>query len=393
MAASPSFSSTEIAYVMVSAQQLVLGIGWIIGSRLMPSTRVAALHWAGCALLTALSLTLYVVGAQYDSAGLRLAGNTCVTLTLIALQRGVWHFYGARLRWGWHATVLVLALGASWFGMADDHRSWRMAVLSALLSGLCLSTAWDLQALAGGARQRRFGLAVAAPLALGGVVFALRAGRALLMPPGAVQEVSADTLGNFIAAFVYVVITLTFQLSLLALVFSRLVAELQRTSRRDALTGVMNRRALDEALEDEEHRAQRLDAPFAVLMIDADHFKGINDRFGHAAGDRALQHLAALMGAQMRDIDRLGRYGGEEFLALLPGTGLEAARAAGERVRERVQAVPLMWQEAPLPLTVSVGIAAWRGKDDALAVLLARADAALYAAKRAGRNRVQVAGG
>ena len=184
-------------------------------------------------------------------------------------------------------------------------------------------------------------------------------------------------------------LTLTFQLTLLALVFSRLVAELHRRSRRDALTGVMNRRALDDALADEAHRAQRLGVPFSVLMIDADHFKSINDRFGHAAGDRALQHLATLMGAQMRDIDRLGRYGGEEFLVLLPGTALEQAAQAGERMRERVEAVPLMWQGAPMPLRVSVGIAAWRGADDALEPLLARADAALYGAKRAGRNRVQ----
>jgi diguanylate cyclase (GGDEF)-like protein len=247
-------------------------------------------------------------------------------------------------------------------------------------------------ALAGGPRQRRFGLAVAAPLAVGGLVFALRSVRALLIPAGAVHEVSADTLGNFIAAFVYLVITLTFQLTLLALVFSRLVAQLQRTSRRDALTGVMNRRALDDALVDEEHRARRLQAPFAVLMIDADHFKSNNDRFGHAGGDRALQHLAALMGAQMRDIDRLGRYGGEEFVALLPGTTLEQAQAAGERVRERVEAVPLIWQETPVALSVSVGIAAWQGGDDALAAMLARADGALYAAKRAGRNCVRVGG-
>jgi diguanylate cyclase (GGDEF)-like protein len=209
----------------------------------------------------------------------------------------------------------------------------------------------------------------------------------VLAPEAPVTDPADDTPANFIGAFVYLTITLAFQLTLLALVISRLVAQLRSSSRRDGLTGVMNRRALDDALSDEEHRARRLQAPFAVLMVDADHFKGVNDRFGHAAGDRALQHLAALTGGQMRDIDRLGRYGGEEFVVLLPGTGLEQAQAVAERLRERVEAVPLMWQHAPLKLTVSIGIAAWRGPADALESLLARADAALYAAKRAGRNR------
>jgi len=389
----PRFNPTEIAYLMVGCQQLVLAIGWVIGARLMPATRVAALHWAACALLTGLGLALFVVAAQRHDELLRMAGNVAVTLSLVSLQRGVWHFHGAPLRWGWHGVVLVLAFGVSWFGMEAVHRPWRMGVLSALMAGLCLSIAWDMMALAGGARQRRFGMAVAAPLALGGLVFAWRSGRALLTPPGVVTELSADTPVNFAAAFVYVAITLTFQLSLLALVFSRLVAELRRSSRRDALTGVMNRRALDDALDDEEHRARRLQAPFAVLMVDADHFKSINDRFGHAAGDRALQHLSTLMMAQMRDIDRLGRYGGEEFLVLLPGTGLAQAQVAAERLRERVEAVPMVWQGEPLRLTVSVGVAAWQGPDDGLAALLARADEALYAAKRAGRNRCEMAFG
>jgi diguanylate cyclase (GGDEF)-like protein len=381
------FTSTEIAYLMVCCQQVVAAVGWTIAARLMPSSRASLLHWAGCGLFTALSLGVFVVAVERHDELLRFAGNVCVMLALIALQRGVWHFYGVAMRWTWHGAVLVLALLVSSLGMADDHAAWRMGMLSLLMAGLCLSCAWDLMALAGGPRQRRFGLAVAAPLAFGGLVFVLRGLRAITSPGVPSVDLAVDTPANFIGAFVYLVITLTFQLTLLALVISRLVAGLRSSSRRDGLTGVMNRRALDDALADEEHRARRLEAPFAVLMVDADHFKGVNDRFGHAAGDRALQHLATLMAAQMRDIDRVGRYGGEEFLVLLPGTALPQAEVAAERLRERIEAVPLMWQQSPMKLTVSIGIAAWQGADDALAPLLARADAALYAAKRAGRNR------
>ena len=94
---------------------------------------------------------------------------------------------------------------------------------------------------------------------------------------------------------------------------------------------------LREALGSELHRSRRLGEPFSVLMLDADHFKEINDRHGHAAGDRALQHLGTLLAAHMRDIDRVCRYGGEEFVVLLPGTGLADARVTAERLREKVQ--------------------------------------------------------
>ena len=180
-----------------------------------------------------------------------------------------------------------------------------------------------------------------------------------------------------------------FHVSLLALLMSRLVDELRRASRRDALTGLLNRGALDEALADEEHRARRLRASFAVMMIDVDHFKAVNDRYGHATGDRALQHVAAVMSAQVRDIDRLGRYGGEEFLMVLPATALMEAAAVAERLRQDVAASFLAGAPSPLRLTVSIGVTEWIG-DDQVEEVLRRADAALYRAKATGRDRVEL---
>ena len=170
---------------------------------------------------------------------------------------------------------------------------------------------------------------------------------------------------------------------------TRGVVELRRSSRYDALTGLLNRRAMQAALEEQVQRSRRLGEPFSVLMLDADHFKAVNDVQGHAAGDRALQHLGTLLAAQMRDIDRVGRWGGEEFVVLLPGASLGQAGEVAERLRERVQALPLRWQDQAVPLTVSAGVSQWGEGGDELAALLARADAALYRAKAAGRNRVE----
>lgn len=385
----PALSATETAFLMVACQQAVLGLGWLAGAALMPDARRAALNWAVYASLSAVSLVLFVLAARPPDETLRAAGNLCIVVSLVLLQRGIWAFFGGPRPWRWHL-LLLLAVGlVSVVGLDPQHSAWRLVVIAGALAALCLAMAWDLQREARARMELRWSAVLAVPLLLGGLVFGLRAGRVLLAPDTAVYELTADSALNVGAAFVYLIVALAFQLTLVALVVSRGVVELRRHSRYDALTGVLNRRAIGEALEAEVQRSRRLGEPFALLMLDADHFKAINDRSGHAAGDRALQHLGTLLAAQARDIDRVGRWGGEEFVLLLPGTTLAQAREAAERLRERVEALPPRWQEQPLPLTLSIGAAQWAGAGDELAALLARADAALYRAKAGGRNRVE----
>jgi diguanylate cyclase (GGDEF)-like protein len=127
------------------------------------------------------------------------------------------------------------------------------------------------------------------------------------------------------------------------------------------------------------------------VLIDIDHFKAINDRFGHAVGDVALKHVSALLHGSLRDVDRLARFGGEEFLVLLPDTLPAAALELAERLRHKLESLPMQWQGQSVPLTASIGVTQWRGHDDPVDALLVRADTALYRAKHAGRNRVVAA--
>ena len=161
---------------------------------------------------------------------------------------------------------------------------------------------------------------------------------------------------------------------------------LRRTAERDALTGGFNRRTLDQLVA-RERRAAGTHAPLSVLFIDIDWFKRINDTHGHPCGDECLRRVAATLRAELRPQDVFGRYGGEEFLVLLPGQDAASARLVGERLRQAVESVVVDWQGEPLRLTVSIGLAALRDADDP-EKLLARADKALYRAKREGRNRV-----
>jgi two-component system, cell cycle response regulator len=159
----------------------------------------------------------------------------------------------------------------------------------------------------------------------------------------------------------------------------------------DGLTGLLNRTAVMEALRAELGRASRAHQPISVVLTDLDYFKKVNDTYGHLVGDSVLAESAARMKATLRCYDSLGRYGGEEFLFVLPGCAAEGAAQQAERIREAFAAQPFSNATAPLPLTCSIGVASRDLPELEHADQLVReADLALYRAKRRGRNRVEL---
>jgi diguanylate cyclase (GGDEF)-like protein len=168
--------------------------------------------------------------------------------------------------------------------------------------------------------------------------------------------------------------------------------ELSQLAATDALTGVANRRTLDQTLRHEWFRAQRSGKPMSVLMIDADHFKAFNDRHGHQGGDEALRSLADVITANVhRPADLVARYGGEEFSVILAETDSKGAQKIAEHIRAQVEQLPLA-QGDESPMTVSIGISTWTtASETSLEQLLFAADKALYQAKERGRNRVVTA--
>ncbi len=163
---------------------------------------------------------------------------------------------------------------------------------------------------------------------------------------------------------------------------------LEELAKTDALTGLMNRRSFFERLHAETARAGRFSRPLAVAMLDVDHFKHVNDTYGHAVGDMVLQQVARIIAQSVRTMDGVGRVGGEEFAVLLPETGSAAAMGVLERIRQAVAVHEMVTEHGQrVQVTVSAGVAVWQGEEDGESILR-RADAALYAAKSAGRNRV-----
>lgn len=158
----------------------------------------------------------------------------------------------------------------------------------------------------------------------------------------------------------------------------------------DGLTGLHNRQHFLEMTDIEFQRARRYRHPLSAVMLDIDYFKQANDTYGHTVGDQVLQAVAARCQKSLRDIDLLGRYGGDEFVVLLPESDLNGARSTGERLRRCVAEIPVDTDRGPLNVTISLGAAALIDDYPHIAALLNEADAALYRAKNAGRNRVEV---
>jgi diguanylate cyclase (GGDEF)-like protein len=172
----------------------------------------------------------------------------------------------------------------------------------------------------------------------------------------------------------------------------RLEAELLRMASTDGLTGLFNRRHFLELANRELARARRAGTPISLLLLDVDHFKEVNDRHGHAAGDLALKAVGEACRAALREVDVVGRLGGEEFAACLPEAGEDGAVEVAERLRRTLAALRVETPAGPLSLTVTIGVAAVRAEETDVTQALQRADDAMYAGKRAGRDRVMAAG-
>ena len=175
----------------------------------------------------------------------------------------------------------------------------------------------------------------------------------------------------------------------LAEVAQHAIEEQRRKAMHDALTGLPNREAYDQRLEQEVHRQQRYGSKLSMMVCDIDLFKRINDNYGHLAGDKVLKIIAKSLQVNLRDTDFIARFGGEEFVALMPETSLQEAKIVAEKLRKEIEGSPFNFKKEPVQITVSFGISEFIGKDTATEVF-ERADKALYEAKEKGRNQVQL---
>lgn len=314
-------------------------------------------------------------------------------LVLVAYAATVWALrmlLGARQR---HGVVIAAsvscALAMTWFSVVSPNANARaLAVSVAIMLDLLLMLTPLLAGVRQGASLARRSLLLilaASMLVMGWRIVDLmqvNLTRAGLLAP---------SLTNTVYVLLWSIQPLFTSIGFLLIYNETIQHDLHLLARIDPLTGVGNRLAIEEATVRLLAQADRQRQSLGVLMLDADHFKGVNDRFGHSGGDKVLQALVCSIRATLRDSDVIGRIGGEEFVVLSPATDMESALMLGERIRDMVESMPQLIDGQMLKLTVSVGVAVAAPAERDGTAVLQRADKALYAAKRAGRNCVMAA--
>lgn len=369
--------------VMAGFMSLVMSVVLFAMWRSYPRSIAGLAEWSAAPLLWCGAIALFAARGMLPELLTIVAANGLLFSGALLFYLGSRRHFGfaALAPWPiWSALVLACMGTVSWFTYVAPSFSARVGTMALAMSAVILA---HLHLLL---RQPRRGFAVWLSLLVLGLqvlLWALRvAGVQLGFASGSLFAPSPLQL-FFVGAAAVTLPLITIACVLVA--SDKLHFELEQMSRHDMLTRTLTRRAVMQAGEEEVARSRRHGHPLSLLMLDLDNFKAVNDRHGHQHGDAILVDFAARTSAQLRPSDRLGRYGGEEFMLLLPDT----ERAAAQRVATRIHAAGT--RNDALAWTVSIGLTHWMGEADTLPAMLARADAALYRAKSGGRNRTQLA--
>ena len=382
----PAQTQTLLAsIIMVAAVSTLVWLAMALIARIAPR---ASLAMACANAAAAASLTLHALRGAVPDALTYWPGDVLAVTSFALLGAAVSGITMRHLVWKPGAIVVVAAaLLLLTLPYGGDLR-WQARIVNGAGAGLTLAAgvmAW--RSLGGPVNGRRTPAPLALPLFLIALLMAVR-GLETLVNPGTTPDMRLPTEFNLVFLWTALVLTLLQNATLAFLVLMRLILRIERLLERDPLTDTLNRRAFDHSLE-LAHAWLARGRGYSLVMIDMDRFKQLNDSLGHAAGDAALRQMVKDLQPCVREVDRFGRLGGEEFCVLLPDTDIAGAALVAERMRCLVDQAPLRWLEQDWPLSASFGVAEAERSDPTGDAVLARADAALYRAKNQGRNVVQ----
>lgn len=344
--------------------------------------------WALASLCYSLASFIAFAGLTPTSSGWTIVLGAVLVMAANGLQySGIQAFKGERIDWRIPLLVVgVVFVQSVWFTILHpdaDVRAIANSLLFALINALC---------------ARALLIRIEQPLRTAywftGAAFAMLTAAALIRAVTIFR--SAGTFSGFYSQVPFVPMRfLSISLILMCVTFGfilmlnyRLIADMQKIALRDGLTGALNRRSLEEEAIRLSARCTRSGETLAIMMIDVDHFKSINDHSGHQVGDQVLQRLAAVAQASIRGGDYFARYGGEEFCILLPSTTEEEARVLADRLCQAYAALTMEFGGEVLHSTISIGVADSNQVGLEFSALVTAADKALYHAKQKGRNRV-----
>lgn len=334
-------------------------------------------YWASAPMTWLLATVMFSGRGVFPDLFSMVIANTLLLLGTAAFYVGCRRFLGHGGGWRLWGTVAALsALLFTWLTYGHPSYPLRLGSFTALM--ICIYAA-NLRFLLRHGGKRFPVRLVEVVLALHIAVLAVRLSTTLVGRAG--SDLMEPSLYQTLYIGAYVLTVLMLSIGAVLMATDRLTTELNHLATHDALTHTLNRRALLERFEEELARSQRTGRGPAIMMLDLDHFKTVNDTLGHQHGDAVLVHFVERTQAVLRRGDRLGRYGGEEFMVLLPETDLDAARSVAQRIHTAAAS------GHALDCQLSIGVTTWHGPSDTLDAMLARADKALYQAKAQGRNQ------
>ena len=378
--------SVQTLWTVFVINFLALGLVWGYVTRSYPKFE-AAPFWTGSALTAAAGAAFSMLRGVVDSQLPLVGGGTLLILACCLAAMGIKRFYGEPV--SWRATAAITALscaGLTYFMVVQDNMPMRIFIYSL---GQSIPIAMTLKLVLGrrdGRENPGARLAgIVATLII--VIHAIRSGCALLQIGGEVSMVSFNGLQ---AALILLLmfLSMAWNFGFLLMAIDRLRNEVADLALLDDLTGVSNRRHLLQRLTEECARSERNGEPFALLVVDLDGFKAINDTYGHAAGDACLQHFTLMAQTRLRPGDMLARTGGDEFCIVLPASTSREGAMIARRILDVCRDDAAQCVGADIPISVSIGVAQWTREMGAFPDrLIAAADHALYAAKNDGKNR------
>lgn len=377
--------SLDLRTIVVMSGILALLLGGVLLAlrRSYPRHFQGLGHWAAAPLLVAAAAFLISARGNVPDWLSIVGANLLLLAGVLLFHLGSQLFFGLRPAYRfWLPMLAVWVLPLVWFGLIRPDFNARVQLVCSAWVVILLANARVIWRHGPENFATRYTVIV---MLVHAFIIALR-GLATLLPLS-YEGIFVPTRIQTIYAVGNALMTIAFAVGLVLLIAERMRSEFQHLAMRDSLTGAVQRRVLLEACEQELARCRRHGRSMALLMMDIDHFKTINDTHGHQTGDHVLVNFVDRVSALLRRPDLLARFGGEEFVLQLPETTLEEAVAVAERIRQAVA----VSQEGLPPLTVSIGVTTNRPDEERVESLLARADRALYKAKLEGRNRVETA--
>lgn len=367
----------------------IFGAAWLVLWKFFKKDLPYGVYFSAGNLLVGFGVLLIHERARVENFATIQIADWMVVGGLTVFQHGVVQLVKASKSHPWlTAAPLLVEMLVTAFVDASAATYCSRAVVFNLVSGfLCARTALTLMLSKEASLDADIKAFLVFPFLLGGALFFVRDLQVAYACYPSAPQLAGSTDHYRPYLWTFICLTIFLNISISGIVVSHLIGRLRRAAITDPLTGCLNRAAIlspdvFERLPD--HDAQD---GHSCLMIDVDHFKSINDLYGHQCGDAALVQLTRTIQANIRSTDQLGRLGGEEFLVVMPTMSLEAAKSLAERIREAIETQPLAWEGRLVNLTASFGVSnfnAWPELEDAIK----RADKNLYWAKSQGRNRV-----